>query len=303
MEQEEAKITILGMEEQTPRGRISAPAFAKIPAIRTKEETGLFIRRAVFRSQLLLSSGAFMKTSIIASVSAFAASAAAHGGVLSYNLGGAWYNGFVPYNSPTNQPATIQREWDTYNPIQDPTSSSMACNANGAFGKNVATVKAGSKVTAYWNNPWPHNIGPVVVWMAACPGSCASTSPSGNAWFKIDQAGLESGTLATGHWAMADLIANNNSWTSTIPSTLAPGNYLLRHELLAIHTSNAPQWYPECAQLTITGSGTAKPASSYLAAIPGVYSMSDPEVNIDIYSNANQQVTTYNIPGPAVFKG
>ena len=44
---------------------------------------------------------------------------------------------------------------------------------------------------------------------------------------------------------VGELVANNNSWTSTIPATLKPGNYLLRHELLAIHTSNAPQWYPE----------------------------------------------------------
>ncbi|KAL9617551.1 MAG: hypothetical protein Q9160_007668 [Pyrenula sp. 1 TL-2023] len=243
-----------------------------------------------------------MKSSIVASFSALVVSAAAHGGVLSYNLGGAWYNGFVPYNNPASEAPSIQREWDTYDPIQNPTVSTLACNANGALGKLSATVAAGSKVTAYWN-AWPHTIGPVITWMAACSGSCTSSSPSGAAWFKIGQAGLESGTLSTGHWAMADLVANNNSWTDTIPKTLKPGNYLLRHELLAIHTSNAPQWYPECAQLTVTGSGTASPASSYLASIPGVYSMSDPNVNINIYSNDNAQKTTYTIPGPAVWKG
>ena len=61
--------------------------------------------------------------------------------------------------------------------------------------------------------------------------------------------------------------------------------------------------YPECAHLTVTGTGTAVPSSTYLAAIPGVYKMSDPEVNIDIYSNANQNVQTYTIPGPAVWSG
>ena len=61
--------------------------------------------------------------------------------------------------------------------------------------------------------------------------------------------------------------------------------------------------YPECGTLTVTGGGTGVPSGSYLAAIPGVYSMSNPNVNINVYSNANQQVTNYTIPGPAVWTG
>ena len=67
-------------------------------------------------------------------------------------------------------------------------------------------------------------------------------------------------------------------WTSTIPASLAPGNYLIRHELLALHQADTPQWYPECAQLTVTGSGTATPPASYLASIPAYASASDPGV-------------------------
>lgn len=238
----------------------------------------------------------------VLAVPLLASTVSAHGGVLWYKLASTWYKGFVPYNTPTGQ-STIQREWDTYNPLQDPTQTVMRCNANGANSQLTASVAAGSSVSAYWNNPWPHSIGPVIVWMAKCPGACSSFDGSGAVWFKIDQKGLESGTLSGGHWAMADLIASNSSWTSTIPSTLPAGNYLLRHELLAIHTSNAPQWYPECAQITVTGGGSKAPSSTYLASIPGVYSMSDPSVDIDIYSNANAGVTTYKIPGPAVWTG
>lgn len=39
------------------------------------------------------------------------------------------------------------------------------------------------------------------------------------------------------------MINNGSSWTVTIPKTLKPGNYLIRHETIAMHTSNAPQWY------------------------------------------------------------
>ena len=68
-----------------------------------------------------------------------------------------------------------------------------------------------------------------------------------------------------------------------------------------MHTSNAPQWYPECAQLVVTGTGTGVPGAAYLAAIPGVYLMSDPEVDIDVYSQPG--VTNYTVPGPAVWTG
>ncbi|TFK44746.1 glycoside hydrolase family 61 protein [Crucibulum laeve] len=226
----------------------------------------------------------------------------AHGGVLSYSIGGQYYNGFVAYNTPTGQ-KTIQREWDTYNPITNPTDGSLSCNTNGAnlgSGQLSATVAAGSKVIAYWNQ-WPHTIGPVMVYMAKCPSTCTSATASSLSWFKIDQAGLISGALPTGTWAQGQLVANNNSWTSTIPASLPAGEYMIRHELLAIHTSDQPQFYPECAQLKLTGGGSSSPSGSYLVKFPGAYSASDPGVTIDIYSQPT--VTNYTIPGPAVWRG
>ncbi|KAH7928784.1 glycoside hydrolase family 61 protein [Leucogyrophana mollusca] len=226
----------------------------------------------------------------------------AHGGVLSYNIAGTTYQGFKAYNTPTGQ-SSIQREWDTYNPITDPTSGSLSCNSNGASlgsGQLSATVAAGSSITAYWNT-WPHSIGPVMVYMASCGGSCTSANTASLNWFKIDQKGLISGDLPTGQWAQGELIADGSSWTTSIPSSLAPGEYFIRHELLAIHTSNQPQFYPECAQLKVTGSGTAQPSGSYLVKLPGAYKMSDPGVGIDVYSMPG--VTNYTIPGPAVWTG
>lgn len=148
---------------------------------------------------------------------------------------------FNPYNSPEGQ-STIQREWDTYNPILDPSLQIMQCNDPGAAAQEIATIASGDDITAYWNE-WPHTIGPLIVWMVACPGDCASIPSDG--WFKIDQAGLISGNIPDGVWGQAQMINNNNSWTTTIPSALAPGNYLIRHELISIHTSNEPQFYPE----------------------------------------------------------
>jgi len=226
----------------------------------------------------------------------------AHGGVLSYTLGGTAYTGFAAYNTPTGQ-TTIQREWDSYNPILDATDPKLSCNLNGdslGTGQLSATVAAGSTVVAQWNT-WPHAIGPVMVYMASCGGSCTTADTSTLNWFKIDEAGLISGDYDTGTWGQGKLIADGSTWTSTIPASLAPGEYMLRHELLAIHTANQPQFYPECAQLIITGSGSATPPSSATIKLPGGYSASDPSIDIDVYDTPT--ATTYAIPGPTVWTG
>ena len=36
------------------------------------------------------------------------------------------------------------------------------------------------------------------------------------------------------------------------------------------------QFYPECAQITITGGGTLEPTSAQLVSFPGAYKASDP---------------------------
>lgn len=119
-------------------------------------------------------------TTAVLALGSLAGTALAHGGVLSYEIANPAANvkGFVPYNTPTGQ-STAQREWDTYNPIQDPTVATMACNANGAAGAQTATIAAGSKITAYWNNPWPHTLGPIITWMAAVSSSTATPTGTG----------------------------------------------------------------------------------------------------------------------------
>ncbi|KAF7981369.1 hypothetical protein HWV62_33841 [Athelia sp. TMB] len=209
-----------------------------------------------------------------------AGKALAHGGVLSYSNAGNWYWGWQPYNSPTGQ-TTIQRPWSSYNPITDATDPQLACNDDGTAGalQLTATVAAGSAITAYWNQVWPHPYGPM---------------------FKIDQSGLINGTVYDGVWGDGVMIAQNSSWTTTIPKTVPSGNYFIRFETIALHSLPA-QFYPECAQITITGGGSLAPTAAQLVTFPGGYSNSDPGLTIDIYSNAAQTQTTYPIPGPPLY--
>ncbi|KAF9479474.1 hypothetical protein BDN70DRAFT_878751 [Pholiota conissans] len=230
--------------------------------------------------------------------------AAAHGGVLSYSIAGSWYQGWNPYNTPTGQ-TSIQRPWSSYNPIQDATDPTLACNDDGTSGalQLTATVAAGSKIIAYWNNPWPHPYGPQLTYLAQCPGTtCTGVNANTLKWFKIDQAGLLSGTVYNGQWGAGMMIANNNTWTTTIPKSVPSGAYLIRFETIALHSLPA-QMYPECAQLTITGGGSLAPTSAELVTFPGGYSNSDPGLTVNIYTNEAQTMTTYPIPGPPLYAG
>lgn len=54
--------------------------------------------------------------------------------------------------------------------------------------------------------------------------------------------------LSGENWGTAKVL-KTLKWDSTIPASLAAGNYLIRHELLALHQANTPQFYAECAQV------------------------------------------------------
>jgi hypothetical protein len=234
------------------------------------------------------------------------AGVSAHGGVGTYTVvsTGTTYKGWQPYNSASGQ-TSIQRQYSTFDPlfIKDLTTTNIRCNNAGTLGTGLSgTIAAGDKIRAHWTQ-WTHKPASVMVYMAKCPSSgCNSWDGSGKVWFKIDDMGLMSGTQNAGKWA-GDIIVDTLNWTSTIPASLAAGDYLIRHELLAVHQANNPQFYPECAQFTVTGSGTTLPPSSALLSFPGAYKASDPGIDFNIDSDAAKSATTYVVPGGPVWDG
>lgn len=226
----------------------------------------------------------------------------AHGGVLAYSWDGQWYDGWHPYNTPVGQ-TTIQRPWAIYDPITDATASTVACNDDGTAGalQLTATASAGTSITAYWNQVWPHPYGPMLTYLAKCPGTtCDTVNAQTLQWFKIDQAGLLSGTVGNGTWGSGKMIADNSSWTTTIPPSVPGGQYLIRFETIALHSLPA-QLYPECAQIQITDGGSREPTAAELVTFPGGYSNSDPGLTVNLYTQEAQTETTYIIPGPPLY--
>lgn len=88
--------------------------------------------------------------------------------------------------------------------------------------------------------------------------------------------------------------------TITLPATLAPGNYVIRHEIIALHNAMAEggvEFYPACTQLQVGGSQTGAPTSKELVTFPGAYSDTDPGIWVQTQYDPN---AAYNFPGPPI---
>ncbi|CAE6448575.1 hypothetical protein BN14_03856 [Rhizoctonia solani AG-1 IB] len=168
----------------------------------------------------------------------------------------------VPTDPYTNPPPArvVRRTPNDSGFVSNPASGDITCSIGNYLPSSAITVSvpAGGKVEFLWNS-WPlGHYGPVINYMAKCPGSCSTwKGDTGKPWFKISQE-----TYANGQWAADKLAKNNATWAVTIPKNLASGEYLLRHEI------------------TVTGGGSANPSG---LAFPGAYSATDPGVLFNPY--------------------
>ncbi|KAL1952703.1 hypothetical protein VTO42DRAFT_4425 [Malbranchea cinnamomea] len=234
-----------------------------------------------------------------ASLLALASYAAAHGYVSSIQAGGQTYPGADPHNPNPESPGWQAENTDLG--FVEPSAFStpaIACHKNARAPPAHATVQAGSTIKLTWNT-WPESHhGPVLDYIAPCNGDCSSASAGSLNFVKIAEKGLISGSNP-GFWAADELIQNGNSWEVTIPANLAPGKYVLRHEIIALHSAGNPngaQAYPQCINLEVTGGGSATPSGQPATSF---YSPNDPGILFNLY----QSFDSYPIPGPAVWSG
>ena len=110
---------------------------------------------------------------------------------------------------------------------------------------------------------------------------------------------MKVGSGAPGQWASDDLIKNNNTWAVKIPDNIAAGEYVLRHEIIALHSSgerDGAQNYPQCINIIVSGGGSEKPTGVVGTKL---YTSEDPGILVNIYQN----LAEYIIPGPKLFSG
>ncbi|KDR82597.1 hypothetical protein GALMADRAFT_237994 [Galerina marginata CBS 339.88] len=135
-------------------------------------------------------------------------------------------------------------------PILDVTSNDLICNGGinpyqQPVSKTVIPVPAGAQVTAEFhhtlssegltNDPdepiaTSHH-GPILAYLAKVPDATQITV-TGLQWFKIYQDGLNGTT-----WAVDKLIQNKGKVSFAIPSCIPAGQYLLRVEVIALHSA------------------------------------------------------------------
>lgn len=160
-------------------------------------------------------------------------------------------------------------------------------------------VAAGDKINLQWTT-WPDtHHGPVIDYLANCGDSCETVDKTTLKFFRIDGVGLVDDTNLPGTWGDDQLIANSNSWMVEVPPTLAPGNYVLRHELIALHSAGSEdgaQNYPQCFNLQVTGSGSDKPSGVLGTEL---YKATDAGILVNIYNS----LSTYVVPGPTLYSG
>ncbi|KAF3351986.1 hypothetical protein VdG1_09440 [Verticillium dahliae VDG1] len=142
---------------------------------------------------------------------------------------------------------------------------SNAYNANHAP-LGTAVVAAGGEIFLQWDT-WPESHkGPVIDYLASCgSGDCTTVDKASLEFFKIAEVGLISGAGSSGTWASDVLIEQGNGWLVKIPATLAAGDYVLRHEIIALHASGQPdgaQNYPQCINIRVTGGGSELPTGT-----------------------------------------
>ncbi|KAL6408222.1 hypothetical protein AUP68_08074 [Ilyonectria robusta] len=206
------------------------------------------------------------------SMLAGAATVAAHGHVNNIVINGASYAGYdvftLPYES--NPPVVVGWAQDaTDNGFIAPSAygtSDIICHKNAENAKGHATVAAGDSIYLQWDT-WPDSHkGPVLDYLAACGDSgCESVEKTTLEFFKIGEKGLIDGSASPGTYAADELIDNGIGWLVQIPESIKPGFYVLRHEIIALHSAgnaDGAQNYPQCFNLEITGSGTEVPTGT-----------------------------------------
>ncbi|KAF1979827.1 glycoside hydrolase [Bimuria novae-zelandiae CBS 107.79] len=193
----------------------------------------------------------------------------------------------------------------------DANQPQIICAKGGSNANFSAPIAAGADLRLRWwmaDQAWPvgHH-GPILSYLASCNGPCANVDMAALKFVKLEERGWINGsTYQEGYRASDDLIAHNGSWTVRIPPKLAPGEYVLRHEIIALHvafTSTGPysldgaEFYPQCVSLKVEGSGTKTITDGVDSR--SLYKGDEPGLTLNIHSTPDH--ADYTIPGPPVW--
>jgi hypothetical protein len=148
---------------------------------------------------------------------------------------------------------------------------------------------------------WPEgHSGPILNHMASCGGAtCTGVDATTLDWFAIHHSGYD----ATAKIWPSDVLATTGAkHTITLPTDLPGGAYLLRFELIAMHSVPA-QFYPWAAEIDLTSSGTSLPSSEYMGKFPDMYSAAANNMALDFSLYTGNDLMSFVLPGVPVYPG
>ncbi|KAJ7934545.1 glycoside hydrolase [Mycena leptocephala] len=222
-------------------------------------------------------------TTVILPFASILASVAGHGWIAAVGIADETYIG---------NPRWRRNQWE------------LICGRGAMPAALSATTVSGETISVTWGGypddrqgTWIHDVGPLLTYLAACGASCTTFNPTQETqWFKISN----QGTQSNGAW-MQEQLYNGFPVNVTIPRNLKAGNYLLRHEVIALHMAQflgVAELFPSCIQLTVTGNGEDELSGNEYANFPGAYKPTDPGLHVDVYTDF--QGDKYQFPGPPV---
>ncbi|KAF9269756.1 hypothetical protein L218DRAFT_850422 [Marasmius fiardii PR-910] len=222
------------------------------------------------------------------------AQASAHGFLAQVHIGGHQYEGNSVGNPPKNSPI---KQLTDVGPNKGANNPNITCGHGAKPAALVVDAMPGDKMSFDWRDgDGNKNASPLLTYMASCGNrACNDFDPMNANWFKIQETGL----LSNHTWKQADL-KNGDTIHASIPSNLAPGNYLVRSEILSLHNANVrggAEFYVDCVQIRVGGNKNGKPSDKDLVKFPGGYSDDDPGIYVPKIFDG---ISNYVIPGPKI---
>jgi hypothetical protein len=245
----------------------------------------------------------FARSALLA---ALATVVSAHGGLNFAVVDGTRY----PAPNPNGDSGSFAiRAINDINPVKGTSNPDMLCGHGAHPAALVADASPGSTLEFSWKNgeggTWVHNTGPVMTYMASCGATgCANFDGQGAEFFKISELGRKEGGDGRS-WFMGDLTTGPDATLSvTLPTDLPAGEYLVRHELIAMQlggSSGGAEFYPACFQIRLAApsrSAAALPSGDQVVNFPGGYNDEDPGIHDPhVYDGPDHP---YIFPGPAL---
>ncbi|KAI1775494.1 lytic polysaccharide monooxygenase [Hypoxylon cercidicola] len=197
-------------------------------------------------------------------------------------------------------------------PVSSINGPDIICHQNAKNAPSSVQVAAGStfQVVRFNTIGGFEHPGPEMHYLASCgDAGCTEVDKNNLKFFKIYEKGLVQGGMAdspdwnTQKWATTEIHKNVqpegegfiDTYIVNIPANIKPGQYVLRHEVMGLHKAQLGQaeFYPQCVNLEITGSGSQQPEGMPATEM---YHSSDPGVALDIWVD----LESYQIPGSPV---